>query len=175
MNTPAVLTAYMFMTLYTAARAKWNVDEPINCAGAAAKDAISAPARAAAANSIARNNRPLPRKTVAKNRSSWSPRRSRNTPMNQRKAIPANGTKFRASAILPDAVLSHDPAPEGRPARASQQPENNNQQNRKQHAGDCGGPRSLEARPRKGPLLGHGSCRCGCSWAPHYSHGQLQR
>ena len=109
MNTPAVLSAYMFMMLYTAARAKWNVAEPTNCVGATTKEVMSAPASAAAANSIARNNRPLPKKTVAKNRSSCSPRRSRNTPMNHRKAIPANGTKFRASAILPEAVLSHDP------------------------------------------------------------------
>ena len=47
-------------------------------------------------NSIARKSRPLPRKTVEKRRSSTSPSWSRTTPMNQRNAIPANGTRFRA-------------------------------------------------------------------------------
>jgi hypothetical protein len=44
------------------------------------------------------NKRPLPKNTVAKNRSSSRPRRSRRTPMNHRKAIPANGTRFNPSA-----------------------------------------------------------------------------
>ena len=56
------------------------------------------PATAAATNSMATNNRPLPRNTVAKNRSSRSPIRSRSTPMNQRKAMPANGMRFSAIA-----------------------------------------------------------------------------
>src|SRR5262245_8830771 len=69
---------------------------------------MSAPATAAAANSIAKNRRPLPKNTVAKNLSSRSPRRSRNTPMNHN-AIPANGTRLTARATELDSDLSHDP------------------------------------------------------------------
>ena len=57
-----------------------------------------APATAAATNSMPTNSRPLPRNTVANRRSSRSPIRSRSTPMNHRKAIPANGMRFRATA-----------------------------------------------------------------------------
>ena len=65
--------------------------------------ARGAAAAAAAANSIATKSRPLPRNTVAKNRSSRSPTRLRITAMNQRNAIPANGTRTTpTSAILPD-------------------------------------------------------------------------
>src|SRR5271165_3826160 len=71
------------------------------------------PATAAEANSIARNTRPLPRKTVAKNRSSSSPRRSRNTAINHRKAMPANGTRFSAKATSFELVLSHAPVSRG--------------------------------------------------------------
>ena len=39
----------------------------------------------------AANSRPLPKKTVAKKRSSRSPNRSRTTAMNHRKAMPAMG------------------------------------------------------------------------------------
>ena len=42
---------------------------------------------------IATNNRPLPRNTVARNRSSCWPIRSRTTPMNHRNVIPANGAR----------------------------------------------------------------------------------
>ena len=45
--------------------------------------------------SMSRNSSPLPRKTVENNRSSTGPSRSRTTPMNHRKAIPANGTRCR--------------------------------------------------------------------------------
>src|SRR5262249_1449719 len=90
--------------LYAAARAKWNVAELISCVGAASNEMMSAPATAAAANSIAKNRRPLPKNTVAKNLSSRSPRRSRNTPMNHRNAIPATA---RATEL--DSDLSHDP------------------------------------------------------------------
>jgi len=57
------------------------------------------------------NNRPLPRNTVAKKRSSCTPIRSRITPMNHRKAIPANGTRFSpiaTAALFPESV-SHAP------------------------------------------------------------------
>ena len=69
-------------------------------AGARTDDeaAMVAPATAAATNSMPTNSRPLPRNTVANRRSSRSPIRSRSTPMNHRKAIPANGMRFRATA-----------------------------------------------------------------------------
>ena len=51
------------------------------------------PITAVPTNTMPTNSRPLPRKTVAKNRSSRSPILSRMTPMNHRNAMPANGTK----------------------------------------------------------------------------------
>ena len=48
---------------------------------------------ATAANT--RNRNPLPRKTVAKKRSSSSPRRSDSTPMNRKKAMPAKGRQVQ--------------------------------------------------------------------------------
>src|SRR5215467_12537505 len=68
-----------------------------------------APTIAEAVNNIPRNKIPLPKNTVAKNRSSRPPRRSRNTPMNHRNAIPANGTRLTARATELDSDLSHDP------------------------------------------------------------------
>ena len=59
-------------------------------------DTSSPAATAPVQNSIATNSSPLPRNTVAKKRSSFSPMRSRTTPMNHRKAIPANGNRLRA-------------------------------------------------------------------------------
>ena len=41
------------------------------------------------------NNNPLPKNTVAKNRSSPSPIRSRTTPMNHKNTMPANGSRFK--------------------------------------------------------------------------------
>ena len=55
--------------------------------------ASSAPPTPAAMNNIATNSRPLPRNTVAKNRSSRSPIRFRTTAMNHRNAMPANGAR----------------------------------------------------------------------------------
>src|SRR5579875_845920 len=52
------------------------------------------PPMAAVVKSIARKSSPLPRKTVAKKRSSNWPMRSRTTPMNHRNAMPANGTRL---------------------------------------------------------------------------------
>src|SRR4029079_8556251 len=49
--------------------------------------------------SIARNSSPLPRKNVENNRSSTGPSWSRTTPMNHRKAMPANGTRWRPPLI----------------------------------------------------------------------------
>jgi hypothetical protein len=60
-------------------------------------------------NYKARKRRPLPRKTVAKNWSSSSPRRSRNTPINHKNAMPANGTKLSAKATSFELILSHAP------------------------------------------------------------------
>ncbi len=48
---------------------------------------------ASAANSIAMNSSPLPRKTVAKNWSSLRPIRRRMTARNHRKAMPEKGTR----------------------------------------------------------------------------------
>jgi hypothetical protein len=64
------------------------------------------PATVADAKSMAGNKSPLPRNTVAKKRSSRSPNRSRSTPMNHKKAMPANGTRFSARATLFELVLS---------------------------------------------------------------------
>ena len=70
------------------------------------------PATAAATNIMPTNNRPLPRKTVAKKRSSCAPIRSLITPINHRKAIPANGMRFSptATAVLFPESVSHPPA-----------------------------------------------------------------
>ena len=62
---------------------------------------------------MARNKSPLPRKTVAKKRSSSSPNRSRSTLMNHKKAMPANGTRFSARAPVFELVLSHAPVSSG--------------------------------------------------------------
>jgi hypothetical protein len=72
-------------------------------------------ATAEATNSMPTNSNPLPRKTVAKNRSSASPTRSRKTPTNQRNAIPAKGTRPRASRTASRRELSesHRPASAG--------------------------------------------------------------
>ena len=77
--------------------------------------AIRPPAIAAATKSMATNNRPLPRNTVAKKRSSRSPIRSLSTPMNHRNAIPANGTRFSATATSARCreSVSHDPGTSG--------------------------------------------------------------
>src|SRR4051794_36823653 len=61
---------------------------------------MTAPITAAATNSMARNNKALPKKTVAKKRSSCCPSRSRSTPINHKKATPANGMRFSASATV---------------------------------------------------------------------------
>ena len=50
--------------------------------------------------SIARKSSPLPRNTVENSRSSISPSWSRTTPMNHRKAMPANGIRWRLSRII---------------------------------------------------------------------------
>src|SRR5215469_16219648 len=112
MKTLTILV-YMFTVLYAAARAKWNVAESISSLGCAAAAMIRPPIRAAALNSIPRYNRPLPKNTVAKNRSSASPSRSRSTPMNHKNAIPANGTRLSARATASEFPLSHDPGSRG--------------------------------------------------------------
>ena len=66
---------------------------------APANIAIKLAVVAAPTNSMARKSSPLPMKTVEKSRSSTSPSCSRTTPMNHRKAIPANGTRLRLSRI----------------------------------------------------------------------------
>ena len=81
----------------------------INPSGRIAKAIRTAPITAAAVNSMPTNRSPLPKNTVAKNRSSLEPRRSRNTPINHKNAIPANGNKFSANAAVLGLVRSHDP------------------------------------------------------------------
>jgi hypothetical protein len=71
------------------------------------------PIAEAETNIIPRNKRPLPKKTVAKNWSSFSPRRSRKTPRNHRKATPANGMRFNARDTLSELVFSHEPVSRG--------------------------------------------------------------
>src|SRR6478752_9757677 len=71
------------------------------------------PATAAEAKNMARNKSPLPKKTVAKKRSSSSPSRSRKTPMNHKNAMPAKGTKFSATATVPELVFSQAPVSNG--------------------------------------------------------------
>ena len=69
---------------------------------------------------MAMKSSPLPRNTVAKNRSSPSPIRSRTTPMNQRKAMPANGSRFKArsTAFRLEPSASQSPASFGSLGRA---------------------------------------------------------
>src|SRR5579872_1127744 len=62
---------------------------------------------------MARNRSPLPRNTVAKKRSSCSPIRSRSTPMNHRKATPANGRRFSARGMDFPLLESHVPSSNG--------------------------------------------------------------
>ena len=114
------------------------------------------PATAAEANSMARNKSPLPRNTVAKKRSSKSPRRSRSTAMNHKKAMPAKGTRFGARATVFELVLSHAPVSSGSArteSRNSKRPRN--QENRKEDAGDGGGARRLQPRTDQGCVLLH--------------------
>jgi hypothetical protein len=114
MNTAAILIAYTFTIMYEAARAKRKVAELVSSCGAEmVATKTTAPITAAAANSIARNNKALPKKTVAKKRSSRCPSRSRSTPINHRKATPANGTRFNAIVIALVSVPSQAPGSSG--------------------------------------------------------------
>jgi len=73
---------------------------------------MRAPKSAENTKSIAINSSPLPRNTVARNLSSFSPMRERTAPMNHRKKMPQNGTRPSANWIsrrLP-ALVSHAPA-----------------------------------------------------------------
>jgi hypothetical protein len=96
-NTAAILIAYM--CIMTAAilwlSAKASVGALVRVATAWARTPANSPL---ATNSIATNNRPLPRNTVAKNRSSRSPIRLRTTPMNHRNAMPAKATSCGTKA-----------------------------------------------------------------------------
>ena len=94
-NTAAIRIAYTCSRSPVICRPAASVSGP-GAADPAAASAISPPAKAAAANSMATNSSPLPRNTEAKNRSSRCPIRSRTTPMNHKKAMPAKGTRFSA-------------------------------------------------------------------------------
>ena len=72
---------------------------------------MSPPVIAAPVKIMATNNRPLPRNTVAKKRSSRLPIRSRSTRMNHRNAIPANGMRFKAIATAARRLESVSHAP----------------------------------------------------------------
>ena len=105
-----------------------------------------APTTAAATNNMPRNRRPLPKNTVAKKRSSRRPSWSRMTPMNHRKAIPANGNQIERQRNLarvggePRARrlrIGGDRAPEQSEARQGQQ--------RKDDARDGGGLRGFQS------------------------------
>src|SRR6478736_1358462 len=74
--------------------------------------ASSAPATPAATKSIATKSRPLPRKTVAKNRCSRAPIRLRITAMNHRKAIPKEGNEIHAHERDAAGVLAHVEVPD---------------------------------------------------------------
>ncbi len=114
MNTAAILIAYTFMIIYETARAKRKVAELISSLGSETEATnITAPITAAAANNIARNNKALPKNTLAKKRSSSWPSRSRSTPINHMKATPANGTKFNATVIALVSVASQAPGSSG--------------------------------------------------------------
>ena len=62
---------------------------------------------------MARNSSPLPRNTVAKNWSSCIPIRSRSTPINHRKLIPAKGNRSRAISMDFELSASHLPGSSG--------------------------------------------------------------
>src|SRR5260370_23658731 len=109
-NTAAIRIAYTFTRVRVTSRPSARVfasPEP-ECPEAAA---MSPPPTAAATNIMPTNNRPLPRKTVAKKRSSCLPIRSLTTPMSHRNAIPANGTRLSAvaTAALRRESVSHTP------------------------------------------------------------------
>src|SRR3977135_1701983 len=85
----------------------------MNFSGVASYAIKRPPVAAEEAKVIARNRRPRPRNTVAKKRSSCPPIRSRSTPMNHRKAIPAKGSRPRASRIDFALWESHVPGSAG--------------------------------------------------------------
>ena len=69
-KTAAIRMEYTFSRIPVAPRPRARVPEPGTTAGWDAAAAIRPPARAAAEKNIPTNNNPLPRKTVAKKRSS---------------------------------------------------------------------------------------------------------
>src|SRR5947208_2104344 len=82
-------------------------------AGYEAALARRSPATPAATKVSPRYNKPLPKKIVENNWSSSSARRSRTTPMNHRKAIPANGNKLKAREIVLACPASTAPVSDG--------------------------------------------------------------
>ena len=125
---------------------------------------ISPAATAPDTKNMPTKSRPLPRKTVAKNRSSPGPMRSRSTPMNHRKAIPANGSSWRLS----DTAL--------RRASSSTQVPASNEPGGSAHSGGRPrrrtGPRRRCRRPRRPEASGSpGRRRHGGRWV----HASLRR
>ena len=92
MNTAAIRIAKTVRSVYVARRPRLQTPDDTSVVPFLPAADTSPPASADDANSMATKRMPLPRNTVAKNRSSASPMRSRTTPMNQRNAMPANGT-----------------------------------------------------------------------------------
>ena len=120
--------------------------------------ANSPPETAAPTKSMATNNRPLPRNTVAKKRSSRWPTRSRITPMNHKKAMPANGTRFSAisTAARRRGSVSHAPGTLriGRDSEPEQH-ERCNQEHRKDDPGDGRRPGCSQRAPGLQRTLNH--------------------
>ena len=93
-----------------------DLDPPPALGAPLSGDTSSPAATPPAQNSLATNSSPLPRNTVAKKRSSFSPMRSRTTPTNHSKAIPANGSRLRAPATARRRRLRCSRCPAARPS-----------------------------------------------------------
>ena len=125
--------------------------------------AISPPAKAAATNSMATNSSPLPRNTEAKNRSSRCPIRSRTTPMNHKKAIPAKGTRFSAMTTARRARRICQPRAGGRGIGRCRDDDEDEGQAEQQREKDSRGGRGRARRAKAGAcyrfLVSHHAAR----------------
>jgi hypothetical protein len=114
-NTAAIRIAYTVASSYVVRRPTSHDPELKRLSPFGPTLATRLAATAEATKSMATNSNPLPRKTVAKNLSSAPPTRSRSTPTNQRKPIPAKGTRPIANRTASRRELSesHFPASSG--------------------------------------------------------------
>src|SRR5688572_7831512 len=108
-NTAAMRIAYTCSSVNVTRRPNDHVSDGGTAADSS--DSSNPPATAPPVNSIAIISSPLPRNTVAKNRSSPAPIRSRITPMNHRNASPANGSRFNASTTASRRLPSSNQSP----------------------------------------------------------------